>query len=86
MTLTGGRAPGKTLRLVLTGAGGGTFVRPMAYHETASSASDLVIVADAADFCRLAGKLIDPADFVYHAEGDLELVDAVFAGARAFAE
>ena len=86
MTITGGAAAGKTLRLVLTGPGGGTFVRPMAYRDSPSGAGDLLIVAAAVDFCRLAGKLLDPVDFVFNADGDVELVDAVFAGARAFTE
>jgi uncharacterized protein (TIGR03083 family) len=86
MTVTGGAASGKTLRLVLTGPGGGTFVRPMAHRESSSGAGDLLIVAAAVDFCRLAGKLLDPSDFVFQAEGDVELVDAVVTGARAFAE
>ena len=86
MTVTGGATQGKTLRLVLTGPGGGTFVRPMAHRENASSVTDLLIIAAAVDFCRLAGKLLDPAHFVFEADGDIELVDAVFAGARAFAE
>jgi uncharacterized protein (TIGR03083 family) len=86
MTVTRGGAAGKTLRLVLTGPGGGTFVRPMAYGDSASGGGDLLIVAAAVDFCRLAGKLLDPADFIFKADGDVELVDAVLAGARAFAE
>jgi uncharacterized protein (TIGR03083 family) len=86
MTVTGGAAPGKTLRLVLTGPGGGTFVRPMAYRDRASGDGDLLIVATAVDFCRLAGKMLDPADFIFDAEGAVELIDAVFAGASTFAE
>jgi hypothetical protein len=86
MTVTGRAAAGKTLRLVLTGPGGGTFVRPMAYGDTASGAGELLIIAAAVDFCRLAGKMLDPADFDFSADGDVELVDAVFAGARTFAE
>ncbi|MEP6660431.1 MAG: hypothetical protein ABJD24_10995, partial [Acidimicrobiales bacterium] len=76
----------KTLRLVLTGPGGGTFVRPMAYGDSASGDGDLLIVAAAADFCRLAGKMLDPADFIFDADGAVDLIDAVFAGARTFAE
>jgi uncharacterized protein (TIGR03083 family) len=86
MTVTGGAASGKTVRLVLTGPGGGTFVRPMAYGDTASAAGELLIIAAAVDFCRLAGKMLDPADFDFSADGNVELVDAVIAGARAFAE
>ena len=92
MAFAGRTHEGKTMRLVLTGLGGGTWVQPLGLvGSTAERAgtdadADVTIVADGARFCRVAGKLLAPHELGADVEGDASLVDDVLAGARAFAE
>jgi uncharacterized protein (TIGR03083 family) len=76
--------PGHTMRVVLTGLGGGTFDRAMAVHGDAGN-PDVVITADVVDFCRLAARRIDPADLDATVEGDPMLAHLVLAAASTFA-
>lgn len=84
LALLGRSRPGRRARIVLTGVGGGTFVVPLGSDVDPARASDVVIVADTAEFCRCAGLLVSPADLTAEIEGDRALVDDVLAGARAF--
>ena len=86
MEIVGTAQPGRTMRLVLTGHGGGTWVQPLGLSEPAHETADITIVADGARFCRVAGKLFDADELHAHVEGDDTLAASVLAGARAFAE
>ena len=63
--------PDRTARLVLTGAGGGTFDIPMALDSPVGP-PDVLIVADVVDFCRLAARRVRPAALSATIEGDGE--------------
>jgi hypothetical protein len=84
LAVTGSARPGRTTRIVLTGLGGGTFVRPMAM-DGAVGTPDVVITADVVDFCRLAARRIAPDDLDATIEGDPMLAQLVLQAAGAFA-
>ena len=46
---------------------------------------DVVIVADAVDYCRMAGKLLDVDELDIEVEGDAALALDLLNGAQAFA-
>jgi uncharacterized protein (TIGR03083 family) len=61
-------APEKVeLRLVLTGAGGGTWDVPLGPADGAGA--ELLMVADAVDFCRVVAARLDPDDLDVHITG-----------------
>jgi len=66
-------------RVVLTGAGGGTF------DIGGSGERAALVVADVVDYCRVVARRIDPADLQRTVEGDTVLVDALLDASRAFA-
>ena len=76
--------PGKSVRIVFTGDGGGVFDQTM---DVGSSLGvpDAVITASALDFCRLAANRLTPTELPANVEGDRELVGLVLAAAGAFA-
>lgn len=76
---------GHTLRLVLTGAGGGTWRVGLAPGDAARDHDDLVIVADTLDFCRLAANRLTADELVSYVEGDAALAADVFTGMAALA-
>ncbi len=77
--------PDRTARVVLTGAGGGTFDIPMA-PDSPVGPPDVLIVADVVEFCRLAARRIRPAALSATIEGDGEqLADLILVAAGAFA-
>jgi uncharacterized protein (TIGR03083 family) len=84
--LARGEAPGagRTVRLVLTGAGGGTWVQPLGLGEPAGD-PDVRIVADAVEFCRVAAQRLDPAALAATITGDEELGRAVLRASAALA-
>jgi uncharacterized protein (TIGR03083 family) len=84
LTVTGVAQPGRTVRIVLTGLGGGTFVRPMTM-DGAVGTPDVVITSDVVDFCRLAAQRIAPDDLDATIEGDAMLAQFVLQAAGAFA-
>ena len=94
MAIAGRTHDGKTMRLVLTSSGGGTWVQPLGISGPpseqagagADADADVTIVADGARFCRVAGKLFGLHELDAEVEGDAALVDDVLAGVRAFAE
>jgi hypothetical protein len=87
MALAGRPAEGRTARIVLTGPGGGTWVQPLGLGEEAAAGGevDVVVEADAVEFCRLAAKRLDPDDLPHRASGDGDLLADVLVGARVFA-
>jgi uncharacterized protein (TIGR03083 family) len=72
-----------TVRLVLTGEGGGTWDR--ALGEGGPGEPDATIVADAVDFCRLMARRIAPNDLDCELLGDRDLGELVLVGATQFA-
>lgn len=86
MALTGTTAPGRTARIVLTGAGAGTWVTALGGDGAGlGAAPDVVLVADALEFCRLAARRVTPEELAVEVEGDGELAHRVLVGAAAFA-
>lgn len=74
----------RTVRVVLTGAGGGDWLlgpRP----EAAVGSPAVVLTADALDFCLLAAGRIAPTELVHTFEGDPDLASELLRAAPAFA-
>lgn len=78
-----GRATPVNLHLVLTGPGGGTWDVPIGKRRGDSSGEvpDLMIVAGAVDFCRLAAKRFPLAEFPAHLTGAVDYAAPILAGA-----
>jgi uncharacterized protein (TIGR03083 family) len=83
--LTQRHLPTATARLVLTGAGGGTWDVPMV-ESCAPAAPDVVVILDVVEFCRHAAHGHLHAERLDAVEGDRSLVPVLLAGAAAFAE
>lgn len=75
---------GRTVRIVLTGRGGGVWNQSLRLGGEPSEPS-VTIVADAIEFCRLAAQRIAPADLNAEVEGSMELALDVLRGASVFA-
>ncbi len=79
---------GRVARIVLTGAGGGTWQMRLGSspdalaHETSV---DVRIVVDAVDFCRLVANRVDPAALAAIVTGDRGLATDLFVGATSLA-
>lgn len=76
---------GRTVRLVLTGRGGGTWRCPLAAGSAVTATDDVLVVADAVAFCRLAANRCRPADLDAYVEGDDTLAADLLAGMAALA-
>src|ERR1700730_12962831 len=81
---------GKKATLVLTGDGGGTWTVPLDVGVDrpvpgADETSDVVVRLDVVEWCRLASERLDPTAVMFEADGEVELVDDLFAAAPAFA-
>jgi uncharacterized protein (TIGR03083 family) len=75
--------PPVDVRLVLTGAGGGTW--DVAIGQEAADRESLAIVADAVGFCRLAANRVTPAELGPHITGDAGRAVSVLAAATTLA-
>ena len=75
--------PGRMVRLVLTGPGGGVFQASL--DRPAVGEPDVRIVADAADFCRLVANRLPAEGLGAAISGDAALGADVLAGAMALA-
>jgi uncharacterized protein (TIGR03083 family) len=84
LTVTGKADSRRTMKIVLTGPGGGTYLRPMAV-DSAVGLPDVIITANIVDFCRVAAQRMKPGDLPAHIEGDASLADRVLVAASAFA-
>ena len=73
-----------TLRLVLTGAGGGTWDRNLSAGLPAGE-PDIVLVADTVEFCRLVAMRLAPSEIDCDIIGDEALGELVLAGCTKFA-
>ena len=90
MAVEGVPRPGRTARLVLTGAGGGSYVRALAPEDVLAlpgdgADPDVALVVDVVDLCRLAARRARPEDLDLAIEGDEELAGAVLVAVAAFA-
>lgn len=72
---TGNDYAGRSVRLVLTGAGGGSYHVPLGFDEPdlAATEPDAVITVDVVDYCRRIGDRLPVVDLRYEATGDTEL-------------
>lgn len=84
LALAGIEDPGRTVRVVLTGDGGGEWLQPLALGAE-PGAPDATLEADVLDFCRLAAQRLTPAELRHGADGDPEVVRDVLVGAAVFA-
>ena len=71
------------LRLVLTGAGGGTW--DLRLGPPNGAAAELLMVTDAVDFCRVVAARLDPTVVDVHVEGVPAHADAALAAAASLA-
>ena len=85
LELTGRPHAGRTVRLVLTGRGGGTWRCPLSLATVPSVVDDVVLVADAVGFCRLAANRCTPAELEAYVEGDQALGADILHGMMALA-
>ena len=86
MAVVGRAHPGLQGRLVLTGPGGGTWTTPLGFEQpTAGSPDDVVVVADAIDYCRMVGRLLRVDELAIEVEGDAAIALDLLNGAQAFA-
>jgi uncharacterized protein (TIGR03083 family) len=72
-----------TVRLVLTGPGGGVWNKSLQLGGEPGEPS-VTIVADALEFCRLAAQRIAPSDLDAEVEGPMDLALTVLRGASVF--
>jgi uncharacterized protein (TIGR03083 family) len=75
----------RTARLVLTGPGGGTFVVTTGGESRSPGDEDALIVTDALDFCRIAGRHLDVDEVAHEVEGDQAFARDLLASARVLA-
>lgn len=79
-----GRTDPQTVRLVLTGPGGGTWDRALTSGAMVGE-PDVVVVAESVDFCRLIANRLAPVDLDCEIIGEQTIGHAVVAGAMRFA-
>jgi hypothetical protein len=84
MLLNGTDPGGRTVRIVLTGDGGGSWDQALDLGAVPGEPV-LTLVADAVDFCRVAAKRLSPADLSRTEVGDADLAADVIAAAAVFA-
>jgi uncharacterized protein (TIGR03083 family) len=75
--------PGRTARIVLTGPGGGTWQASLDRGQPGPT--DVRIIADAVEFCRLVANRRSQADVAPDVTGDAALAAVLLAGAQALA-
>lgn len=87
VTQSGGAEPDRSVRLVLTGPGGGTWDVPLGGSAAAAAGhpADALVVVDVAGFCRVVGNRSDAAGSGAVVTGELRVAHSLFAGAAALA-
>jgi hypothetical protein len=85
LAASGRPRPGRRVRVVLTGAGGGRWTVPGAPGEPVDGPADAELRADVVDWCRRVADRLAPGDLPHEASGDLDLVRDLLAAAPAFA-
>lgn len=84
LLLAGIDDPGRTVRVVLTGDGGGEWLQPLTLGAEPGE-PDATLEADVVDFCRLAAQRLAPAELARRVTGDGSVVRDVLVGAAVFA-
>ena len=84
MLLTDREPRGRSVRIVLEGDGGGSWVQSLDLGGV-PSAPELTLVADAVEFCRVAAKRTSPNDLRCTVIGDADLAADVLASVAVFA-
>jgi uncharacterized protein (TIGR03083 family) len=84
MEITGTPRVNKTARIVLTGPGGGTFLRSLSLASDVGE-PDVTLTSDVVSMCRLAAARTTPDQISAIIEGDVALGELVLAGASVFA-
>jgi uncharacterized protein (TIGR03083 family) len=84
LAVAGRTHDGKTVRLVLTGDGGGDWLAPMGAGDAAPVA-DVTVTADVVEWCRLVGDRVAPSELRVTIDGDEALGRDVLAAAPALA-
>jgi uncharacterized protein (TIGR03083 family) len=89
LALAARQRPGRIARLVLTGAGGGSWTVAMGGEPITDTldadAVDVTLVADTVDWCRLVGDRIAPDAMHVEIDGDASLAEDLLAAASALA-
>jgi uncharacterized protein (TIGR03083 family) len=88
MELTGRAHPGRTARVVLTGAGGGSWLVPMGdgtAAETAEAAVDVELEVDVVAWCHRVGERVTTDGIEARVEGDAALARDLLEAASAVA-
>lgn len=86
LAFVGREHPGRTARVVLTGAGGGSWLVPLALDGTiAAGDPDVEVRADVVAWCRRVSERLEPAELEIDIEGDPALAADIVAAASAFA-
>jgi uncharacterized protein (TIGR03083 family) len=87
LAVTGHAHAGRTVRVILTGDGGGDWVVPLSPEDGPVDATtpDIVFTTDVVDWCLLAAERITTDELRFSATGDRALVDDVLGAVPAFA-
>jgi hypothetical protein len=83
LLLAGCNQVDRTVRVVLTGAGGGTWV--VGYGSNPPAEPDTTFITDAIEFCRMAAQRVAVDDLAIDVDGDRAFAADVCRGARVFA-
>jgi uncharacterized protein (TIGR03083 family) len=83
LMLSGLEGDGRTVRVVLTGAGGGTWDQALDLGQPAGE-PEATVVVDVVDYCRLAARRVTAAEVDAVIEGDRDLARKVLVGAGVF--
>jgi uncharacterized protein (TIGR03083 family) len=84
LELSGRARRDRLARVVLIGAGGGTWVVPMGIGKPASSEPDVTLTADVVEWCLMAADRLTADEFVRSVEGDGALGHDLVAAAPVF--
>ena len=85
LALSGAEAPDASVRLVLTGPGGGVWQTALRSGGDATANPAAEITADVHDFCRMVGHRLDPSALGINVRGDAGVARTVLAAAQIFA-
>ncbi|MGQ0823905.1 MAG: maleylpyruvate isomerase family mycothiol-dependent enzyme [Actinomycetota bacterium] len=85
LAMRGVAHPGKSARIVLTGAGGGEWTIALAPGEDPGPVADVVMHAPVVELCRRFADRLTPESTPYRADGEVELARDVVRAAPAFA-
>jgi uncharacterized protein (TIGR03083 family) len=84
MALAGESAPGRSIRFVLEGPGGGVFEEPLTLGDQVGP-PDIIVSTNTIDLCRLAANRLRLGELDVAVEGDASLLEPALAAVAAFA-